>query len=369
VIPPVPPAAGSGGVAAGGVSSGGIASGGIASGATASGSEATQVVPATGDDAERTQVVGGQGRGQGPGNGPQAGDADRTQVVHGARHPAPPGRPEQLFPNYGGPPPAGVGQAAPPWQAMPSNAPPWAGSDLPPQTDLPPAWLRQGPEDFAAEPGRSGAFKVLTIVGAVVLLAGISVGAYFLFRPSPSGVAAGPTSTTSTVSAQSAATTTPQPTTTTEPPGPPIADLPGKSRDTSAIRAFADVEALQYLTADEIGAYKAGGSGESRMGFARDGDVEIIVLVIKQQDAVAAKKVRDDLGALQQSYGLAPRDIGPDVLAGATDAPGAGPLRRAHYASDSYTVRVQVKGTNAARVDQVFTEIVGAQLDELPADA
>jgi hypothetical protein len=328
--------------------------------------ESTQVMRPPGDsgeDAERTQVVPGR-----PEPRPPQGDGDRTQVVPGHPH----GRVEQpVFPGYGAPmqPPAqmqppGVGQAMAPWQAAPDNAPPWAGSDLPPTT-MPPAWLRQGPEDFAAEPTGSTGRRVLSIIGVIVLLVGISVGAYFLFRPGAPGN--NPTNPPATAANQT--TTPPPPTTTTEPPGPPIADLPGKLRDTSSVMTFTDVENLQYLTADEVATYQAGGAADSKMGFSRDGDVEIIVLVIKQDDAASAKQVRDELGALQVSYGLAAVTSQPGVLAGGTDAAGAGPLRRAHYATDEFVVRIQVRGPAAALVNQTFTEVLGAQLDELPADA
>jgi hypothetical protein len=59
----------------------------------------------------------------------------------------------------------------------------------------------------------------------------------------------------------------------------------------------------------------------------------------------------------------------PGVLAARNDEVTGGPLRRAHYASGQYVIRVQAQGKDSQQVDQLFSQVLDAQLKELPADA
>ncbi len=336
------------------------------------GGDPTQVVPgvaaAGGDDAERTQVVHGR-QGQTPG------DADRTQVVPGQTPGQTPGQgqphgPQQQppigFPNQqqGQPSQQGYNPSVPPWQQTGSSTPPWVGSDLPPQTDLPPAWLRQGPEAFETT-GGSNTGKIVAAVVAVVLVLGLGAGAFFVFRPGSDDN--DPAASTSQTTAPT--TTAPPTTTSKKPEGPPITDLPGLVVDTDNVKTFDDMDDVDYLTPQETETYRTGGAAATKMAISNDNGARIVILITRQADATAAVRTRDVLADLQLAYGLAALQAGPGVRAGANDAGPSGPLRRAHYASNGYVVRVQVEGPDLASVNTLFTEILGGQLDQMPADA
>jgi hypothetical protein len=256
----------------------------------------------------------------------------------------------------------------PSWQQ--DQAPPWGGMDLPPTTDTTPAWFKQGPEVFEADRGGSRALRILGVVGVLVLLVGISVGAYYFFRPDPTGArSGGQGAATAASTTQQAATSTPSPPTTASPEGPPIAQLPGAATDTSRVKTFADVEAVGYLTNQEIDAYQSSNAGTAKMAISNSGDSRIIVLVTQQVDPAGAAKTRDDLNDLQLRFKLTTLSAQPGVRSAGIDKADPGPLRRAHYASGRYVVRIQVQGIDKAEVDRLYSEVLGTQLDELPADA
>jgi hypothetical protein len=239
--------------------------------------------------------------------------------------------------------------------------------DLPPTTDTTPAWFKQGPEVFEADGGGSRTLRILGVVGVVLLLIGISVGAYYFFRPdtNPTGSGGGTTTTAAPTSSPSAPPTT----TTAKQPEGPIAELPGTATDTSRVKTFADVEAVGYLTNQEIDAYRSSNAGTSIMAISNSGDSRIIVLVTQQADPAGAVRTRNALNDLQLRFKLAKLPAQPGVLSTGIDNADPGPLRRAHYASGRYVVRIQVQGADKAEVDRLYSEVLGTQLDELPADA
>lgn len=359
------------------------------------GQQADSGEPTTSHDAEKTQVVPGDAvPNQGPGGDSErtqtvsgwtterpSGDADRTQVVPGVPpqsiagghppRPAPPGP-------HGGPgsPPAGFPQPQQggAWPGQPEQpeelSPPWAGSDFPPlaAASTSPDWVRQGPEVFE-EGGRSRTLKALGIAGVAVLLVGIAVAAYFLFRPeggTPPPVAESteqqaPTGTTSQ--------TQPPTTTTTQEPQGPITALPGEVRDYSHVKTFADVQQLEYLTGEEIQIYKKGKPSEAAFSISTDGQYSFVILVVRENSPATAEKARNQLTRLQRSkYGMKAIDGPANVAVSGTDKHDRGPLRRAHYASDGYVVRVQVQGSDAGEVDTYLSDILDAQLELLPAN-
>ena len=307
------------------------------------------------------------GPGNGPGNGPLNGaggseDAEQTLVV--PRTPRP-GQPQPGGPGQGpGPSPV------PPWQQHGDHGPLWGGAELPPPMDNTPGWFKQGPEVFDEAPGGSRAIRIFSVVGVVLLLIGISAGAYYFFRtdPDPAG-SGGPTATATAATGQSPAASTQAPTTTAKPEGPPIAELPGTATDTARVKTFVDIEAIGYLTNQEIDAYRAAGAGASKLAISNSGDSRIIVLITQQADAAGAARTRDALNDLQLRFKLTQRPAAPGVLSAGIDNADPGPLRRAHYASGRYVVRVQVQGIERAEVDLLYDEVLGMQLDELPADA
>ncbi|SDX36448.1 hypothetical protein SAMN05421504_1021165 [Amycolatopsis xylanica] len=138
--------------------------------------ESTQIVSSADVAPERTQVVNSWQQ------QPQHADPNRTQVV--------PNSPAGGFPQPHSP--AG-GFQQPQYQQQPAwNAPdqdvtpPWGGSDFPP---IAPAgsseWVKQGPEVFEDRTGRGKGGKIaVMVVVALLVLAGLGVGGYFLFKPS-----------------------------------------------------------------------------------------------------------------------------------------------------------------------------------------
>jgi len=308
----------------------------------------TQVVG--GGQPDRTEVVRGGWQAARPG-----GDAERTQVV--------PGVPPQAM-AYGNAPRSAPGFTHQPpadWHSPQEDlSPPWAGSEFPPMGATGGGWVQQGPEVFESA-GKSNSGKIWLTVGLIVLLLGIGAGAYFYFRPAATTAGGGGEPTTTTKAA---------PTTTTPPriPGAPVAKLPGQITDTTKIKAFADVEAIKYLTAAEIEAYKTGGAAKSKIGISKQDDVQVIILVVQMQDETTAKTARDALAALQLEYKMTAIETKPGVVAATSDAAASGPIRRAHYISGTQLVRVQVQGKEAAAVDTLLTDMIAAQLEELPAN-
>lgn len=343
---------------------------------TAPSEDTTQVMPTFGapdadPSSERTQVV----RGDRP-TMPSDEDSDRTQVVEPGAPPSPHGAPAP--PPAQGPPRQGAGdgqqypggggyQPQPGWGQQ-DYAPPWASSDLPPMREPNAGWMLQGPEMFTSDtkPGATG--RIVAVTLAVVVLLGIGVGAFFLFRPGGQAGAGAPTAPAPAQPPAGAAGQDTAPAAPPEPPGPPVADLPGEQRDTADITSFADVERLGYLTEGEVAAYRDAGAGEAIFRLAEDGDTSFIILAVRAQHPIAA---RDELHQLQLEFRLTEvPDAPPAVLAAGNNRVSSGPpvLRRAHYVSDDWVVRVQALGSEVATVDGMFGEVLGAQLDELPAD-
>ena len=288
------------------------------------------------DDSPTTRVSAGGGEGE---------DAETTQVVHVEAEDDP--ERTQTVPGTAGHGPAGHGPQNPSYRMY--QVPPWDQGELPPTTDVTPLWLRQGPE-FERE--TSDTSRLLRVVGAVVLLAAITVGAYFLFRPDPG---AGPV----------VASTTTGLTTTTPKEEPLVVALPGQATDTSEITTFEDVKDLKYLTDREIAAYEDGGADEAAMGLSVDSGSRIIVLVTRLSDETKARAATKALADLQVLFTLTESSDEAGVRTASSEAASGGPLHRAHYTSDRYVVRVQVQGQSA---QEIIDDVLAAQLERLPAD-
>ncbi len=306
----------------------------------------TQIVPGQQTDSDRTQAVGWRAS--------PPDDPNRTQVV--------PGVPPQSFAGARPPRPApGQDPNQPPWQQEEQLPPPWAGQDFPPLVaHNTPDWARQGPEVFETEK-KGGAGKVIAIVAIVVVLVGVAVGAYFLFGKD--NKQAGGSSGGETSSSQPA-------TTTSEKPKGPIAELPGEVADMADVNTFEKVVALNYLTKDEIAVYQKGGAADSTIALAKDGEIQVVVLVTEQADETAATTVAEGLDGIQQEFNhMTTREATEGVLASENEKASRGPIIRAHYASGDKVVRVQVQGPDADEVSEVFDTLLDAQLERLPANA
>lgn len=316
--------------------------------------ESTQVMrpigenPPMQDNAERTQVVRGGG---------QDDNAERTQVVRGGPQP-----PSQQNP----PPPAyqGLGmQQQGGWNQPPQgNTTPWGDEDLSPPNPSDISWMRQGPEVFHENTGSKG--KVIGSIAVVILLLGAAFGAYMLWGRGGSPQA-------------NDQTTSQAPTTTTKPVDPLMAELPGATLipEGKQVKDWAGVKALNYLTpgaqSSEVAAYEAGTPGAVRFSMNKNGDDTIIVLVVKESGTDSAKQATEQLGKLQTGYGQKQLTVQPGVFAtGLDNVPGETPVvRRAHYASGSYVVRIEVRGVQVPATDKDFHDVLALQLAKLAANA
>jgi len=312
-------------------------------------------------DAERTQAVS-QGPAPGWAPGGQAGDADRTQVVPGVP-------PQQVAGGYrpqgqgsGGFPAQQQPQYHPPQgQQMPWNVPsqdtstPWGGSDFPADTN----WVAQGPEpSFEAAPAKGGK-KIIAIVIAIVVLAGLGVGGYFLFS--------GNSDKTPPVAQSSSAAPSP-----TQKPKDDleIAKLPGNVLATNDFASFADLKAAKVLTEGEFNALADAQPTKARQSVSKlPSGATAVVLTVRVSDASAAANAVEGLTDQQVKFKLVKYSgttpPGVEVMQLVKDDGVA--LVRAHYVHQQTVVRVHVDGPDMATVSKVFDEILAKQLAELPA--
>lgn len=310
--------------------------------------EQTQILPKVVEGQERTQTVAGWQA------IPPEGDAERTQTVSsvplqtgaGAYQPS-----DQFRP--GG------------WQQ--DEDPPWAGQDFPPLAPAAnPDWVRQGPELFETT-GRSKTGKIVLISLVVVLVAAIGAGSYFLFiRNKDGGQPPALPSTSASAPRTSAPTTTSRPKDKLS-----TAELPGKAEDHSKIRSFADAEASNFLTKDEIAIYKNAGAGKSRLvASTTDDGVHVLIFTSEATAAAQAAAASDALAQQQVVYGMTPYKNTPaKVLTHEFAKTEKIPATiRAHYAHNGTIVRIQVNGDDLAKVSQVFDDLVAAQLEVLAAN-
>lgn len=307
--------------------------------------DATQVVQGGKPvNPDATQVVSGGAR-------PPA-DAERTQYV---RPVTPPG---------GMPPPQP--QPQPNWQGGgQAGGTPWGSGDgFGGYSDPNPSWIAQGPEVFD-EDGGSGKKRVIGVVLAIVLLAGIAFGAYMIWGRGGSSPSAGGDQTT----AQSTTSTS---TTPSAPPDPmPIGKFSGKVTQNKNVTAFTAVPNLKYLLDSETQAYTTAGAGKAKLAqLTLDGGVQGVILIVEATDATAANAAATALHEIQLGNGMTPFAEAPTtVLVGQIDAAGGGNARvRGHYGSEGMIVRVDVAAPALAAAQKGFKEVLDAQLKVLKAD-
>jgi hypothetical protein len=318
-------------------------------------SEDTQVMNPVGgsqdDSSDETQVVARPE----PPQRSSFEDSERTQVVQAGLPPAPAygrtpfSQENSLF--------TPAQSAAPPWGQQDST-PPWASSGVPPIQEPNANWMMQGPESFEKQESSGNTARILAIAGAVVVLVGLAVGAFFLVRAGTG---------TATPPPPAAAAPAPPPAAPAAPQGPPMAALSGRQLDTSALKDFSQVNQLGYLTDSELQTLAQSGPGEARFGLSDDGSNRLIILIVRAQDAAgAAKRLAD----LQAQFNLSAEDGPPGVRVAVNNSVPDGPpvLRRAHYSSGGYVVEVQVTGNSVSQVKTRFDRLLAAQLAKLPAD-
>lgn len=357
------------------------------------GPEATQMVPPGGDNPDATQIVRGWETQQPspPYGVPQP---DYNSPAGGFPQQPPPspagGFPQQQYPpsggfaqpgyeqqQYGHQPydqqPAGYEQ--PQWhseQQPEEPAPLWGGDEFPPIAPATePDWVTQGPE-FAKEPEEKGnTGKIIGVVLAVLLLAGIAFGAWWLWGRGEQQPTAGGGDPTSEAPAP---TETKPPETSKAPEDPlPIAELPGQKEDHPEVKTFRDIPAKNYLNDKELAAYDEAGAGDAKFQVQHlEGDSTATLLLTSASDGKSAKAAVKDLRDIQVSNGAeeAPKPPKGVFVTEFTDQKTKVGEIRAHYVSGNVIVRIEVRskdGIKSARKE--FMEILNAQLEALPADA
>ncbi len=251
------------------------------------------------------------------------------------------------------------------WQQQPQqDAPPWGSTDLP-SLDLGNAWgVKQGPEVFDDTGGGGKAGKIIGVVVAVVLLAGIAFGAYMLWGRGDGEPSAGGDTSPTTSSA-------PHTMSSTKPADPlAVGKLPGTVNERKDITAFDSVPGLNYLTQDEITAYTDCGAGKTKLASTSMGEgFDGALLLVQVTDNAAAKTAAEQLAQIQVTNGMQLVSSVQGVNVTQVDAKDGNPARiRGHYASGKAVVRVDVTGPDLAATQQKFTEMLQAQLEVLPVN-
>lgn len=318
-----------------------------------------QQQPPADPSAERTQAV--------PGWQMQQADPQRTEYVQPSQQPpqaqySPPGGFQQPASPAGGFP-----QAQQPWNAPEGDqSPPWGGGDLPP---LGPSgsdneWVRQGPEFFSEKPKSGNGKKIGAIVGAVVVLAAIAFGAYWLWGRGTGGDQH-EAQQTQQQQAPSSAPKAPDPLA--------IAQMPGKAEIHDEVTQFSQVGGLNYLNSDELTAYQSAGANKVKLVvYHLDNGDQITVLMVQASSATAAQTAAEKLMQIQVTNGAQRDTTAPDgVFVTTIDAKDGQPAQaRGHYSHGNVIVRIDVAGkTSLPQVKTDFASALNQQLTTLPANA
>jgi hypothetical protein len=324
--------------------------------------EATQVVRP--GDAERTQVVR-------PGTPPQGvpqqqppdsertqyvrpvqpADADRTQVVQSGTPSG--GFPAQIYPQQPPAPPA--------WQ---DASPPWGAADSADGGNL---WANvQGPEVFEDSDSGGGKGRVIAILLVVLLVAGLGVGAYFLWGR---GGGSSPADQT-TVAQTSTSTPPPSPPPVRTTPDGPFVEV-GKKDDTRSYKTLpiADAVVAKVPTFEEAQLLQTSGATDVRYAVKTDDAAKLSegIWAFKSTNPAAT------LAALEQLYQAAQFELVPtsskNVPVRHLPVTAANPIAtyRGHYISTDFVVRVEAYGPDEAAAKLAFETLLKRQLEKFPA--
>lgn len=316
------------------------------------------------NDPERTQAV-------------QPADAEATQAVQPVA-PQPPYQQPHASPAGGfqqphASPAAGFAQPQQPWNAPEADqSPPWGG-EFPPVSPGNAAEWGQGPDDAFDSESKGGKGKIIAIVAAVVLLAGIATGAFFLFGSDDQPQADDKGNTQQQGGGnggdggQSAE------------PAPeedmPLEGQEGTQESGTELDSWDKIPDINLLNDDELKAYQGAAPGEAKYGVYGHGDGNTtLVLMIKVADQKAASRAVGELRDIQLKNGQkstsvngVPSSVQVTEVEKKKDQPAT---MRAHYLSGDVLVRVEGV-SQEGKLDDVRDKFEGAlktQLENLPAD-
>ncbi|WP_253857666.1 hypothetical protein [Prauserella alba] len=316
--------------------------------------EATQAVRPS--DPEATQAV-------------RPGDAEATQAVQPVAPPQPPYQPQAS-------PAAGFPQPQQPWNAPDvDQSPPWGG-EFPPVSPGNSAEWGQGPEDSFDNESKGKKGKVFAIIAAVVLLAGIATGAFFLFgsgdgEPTAEGGNQGQQGGGGNSSSQA-----PEPK-----DDMPLDGQQGEVESSASLKSWDDIANINLLNDDELSAYQGTAPGEAEYAVYRHdgGKVKTVVLMVKVADQEAASAAVGELRDIQLKNGQKNTSIngvpGSVQVTEIKQKKDKGKITqnatmRAHYLAGDVLVRIEgVSGE--AKLDKIrdkFEATLKTQLENLSAD-
>ncbi|MEV8436368.1 SHOCT domain-containing protein [Actinosynnema sp. NPDC051121] len=288
----------------------------------------TQVVPNTGPPADRTQVVP---------------NADRTQVVGP--------QPGQPWPPQGQP----QGQPQGAWNQGPdAYSPPWGGDSDFAANQWSGGFTAQGPEVFD-ESGKSGKGKVIALVAVVVVLL-VAAGLYFfVLKPGSGGTA-------STDSSTAAPTTT----TTTKKKPDPFGTLIVPEGRTSGPKTYnaEQLATAKPLPTPDLVVLKQAGVAEARSVVVVENEVTTSMWAFKAADPAALLTA---LETDQKRFGFAEdttiKSTVPVYKSTQTSGSKTITVFRAHYATDTEVIRVEVFAAKETDAKDRFEAVLTEQLD------
>lgn len=304
--------------------------------------EATQSIQPVGRPYpnEKTQVV-------------QGGDAERTQVVPGQG-------------NQGAWPPAGGWQRGGQQQDSADSSPPWGRPGFEPVMPSPESWIRQGPEAFDSGFGaRRG--RVIGIVVAVVVVIGLAVGAVIFFT-SKSGTTNQAGGTTTTTHAPATTThTLPAPPPTKTPPADTahaLIDPPGVVRNGGGVLDLNTLQTDNLLPKAMVDALSQAGMSNGLLKTTTDNGVIVGLYAFTVSSQADATSVAHAYASLQTSGGV-PTDAkhslqGVPVFSTAPSATTS--VARAVYVLYDRVIIVEALGNDYTSVQQTFTQVLHDQI-------
>ncbi|GAA1253293.1 hypothetical protein GCM10009676_45490 [Prauserella halophila] len=293
------------------------------------------------------------------------------------QQPQPPQHPQhpQASPAAGFPQPAQAQQQ--PWNAPETDqSPPWGG-EFPPVSPGNSAEWGQGPEGSFDSESKGGKGKIFAIVAAIVLLAGVATGSFFLFGSGDGE----PTASGGNQGQQGGGGDTSQ---SPEPQEDmPLEGHEGTLEDSSSdtLKSWDDIANIKLLNDDELSAYQSTAPGNAKYAvYQHDGGkVKTVILMVKVADQDAASAAVSELrdiqlknnqentsingvpGSVQVTEIQRKKDDG-EIVQHAT--------MRAHYLSGDVLVRVEgVSGQKKlGAIRDKFEATLKTQLENLPAD-